>query len=261
MAGATLEKIAELQQPFKPEQVRWRIGHMGKAGNDGERKGMALAYVDARDVMRRLDSVVGPANWSDRYTHHLDGGGKTIVYCELSVRVAGGSFAAEEAEWVTKGDGSAASDIESEKGAISGAFKRAAVKWGIGRYLYEIDSPWVITQKRGKGDVIAPKEHARLAELLRTGKMMVPEIAKPQTHEERIALMLEWCAARDVTKEMIFGLLEKAHDDPLTEQDLATIRAQAVLVNAGTHTPEEAFGESAKQRADAVDAKLNGEKF
>jgi hypothetical protein len=35
------------------------------------------------------------------------------------------------------------SDVEEEKGAISDAFKRAAVKWGIGRYLYDMPTPWV----------------------------------------------------------------------------------------------------------------------
>src|SRR3546814_7014132 len=28
------------------------------------------------------------------------------------------------------------------KGAISDAFKRCAVKWGVGRYLYDIDAVW-----------------------------------------------------------------------------------------------------------------------
>ena len=32
---------------------------------------------------------------------------------------------------------------EGEKGAISDAFKRAAVKFGVGRYLYEIKSGWI----------------------------------------------------------------------------------------------------------------------
>ena len=31
-------------------------------------KGIPLAYLDARDAMERLDDVVGPENWQDRYT-------------------------------------------------------------------------------------------------------------------------------------------------------------------------------------------------
>ena len=46
-------------------------------------------------------------------------------------------------EWVWKSNGAGQSDIEAEKGQFSDAFKRAAVLWGIGRYLYALPSPWV----------------------------------------------------------------------------------------------------------------------
>jgi hypothetical protein len=42
----------------------------------------------------------------------------------------------ESGEWVEKQDGSGASDMEPFKGGISGALKRAATAWGIGRELY-----------------------------------------------------------------------------------------------------------------------------
>lgn len=119
--------FAALAAPFDPARVSWRIGTMKKDGSGG----MALAYIDARDVMRRLDAVVGPENWRDHYPERAD---KTTI-CVLSIRVNG--------EWIAKEDGAGATDIEAEKGALSDAFKRSAVKWGIGRYLYDIDSPWV----------------------------------------------------------------------------------------------------------------------
>jgi hypothetical protein len=117
--------FAALAAEFPRDVVSWRAQTVSKNGD----KALALAYIDARDVMRRLDEVCTPAGWQDRYEVH---GGKTICY--LSIRV--------EDQWVTKADGSGDSDIEEEKGAISGAFKRAAVKWGIGRYLYDIEAPW-----------------------------------------------------------------------------------------------------------------------
>jgi len=40
------------------------------------------------------------------------------------------------ASWVTKSDGADDSSIESAKGGISDSLKRAAVQYGIGRYLY-----------------------------------------------------------------------------------------------------------------------------
>lgn len=118
--------FADLAAEFPREAVSWRAQSLTKDGD----KAMALAYIDARDVMDRLDSVCGPENWQDRYEFH---GPRTVCY--LSIRIG--------EEWVTKADGAGDSDVEAEKGAISDALKRAAVKWGIGRYLYSLDAPWV----------------------------------------------------------------------------------------------------------------------
>jgi hypothetical protein len=125
----------QLAAEFPRDLVSWRCQTVSSTD-----KGLALAYIDARDVMRRLDAVVGPENWSDRYEVH---GPKTICY--LSIRIGD--------EWVVKADGAGDTDVEAEKGSISDAFKRAAVKWGIGRYLYDLDAPWVpceVAEKNGK---------------------------------------------------------------------------------------------------------------
>jgi hypothetical protein len=116
----------KLAMEFPREEIEWRAQNLKADGTSA----LALAYITARHVMDRLDEAVGPANWSDRYEFS---GGTAICY--LSLRIAG--------EWVTKADGAGTTDVEAEKGQISDALKRAAVKWGIGRYLYEIDSPWV----------------------------------------------------------------------------------------------------------------------
>jgi len=42
------------------------------------------------------------------------------------------------------------SDIEPVKGGLSDSFKRAAVQWGIGRYLYSLGAVWVDVEQRGK---------------------------------------------------------------------------------------------------------------
>jgi len=116
----------QLAAEFPRDAISWRAQSVTKQGD----KALALAYIDARDVMDRLDEVCGVPNWQDRYEFH---GSRTICY--LSIRVGD--------EWITKADGAGDSDVEAEKGAISDALKRAAVKWGIGRYLYSLKSPWV----------------------------------------------------------------------------------------------------------------------
>ena len=141
--------FAELAAPFAPEKVSWRIGQMAK--NSETPKGKALAYLDARDVMNRLDEVCGPGGWQNRYSHAEN---KTV--CEIGIQVMPG-------EWAWKADGAGDSDIEAQKGALSDAFKRAAVRWGIGRYLYDIPSPWVAVNQWKQ---IEESEHAKLEALL-----------------------------------------------------------------------------------------------
>lgn len=115
-----------LSAPFPAEAIHWRAQTVTKAGD----KALALAYLDARDVMDRLDEAVGPANWRDSYVETSKG--RTI--CTLEIRV--------DSEWIAKSDGAGDTDVEGEKGSISDALKRAAVKWGIGRYLYDLGNVW-----------------------------------------------------------------------------------------------------------------------
>lgn len=84
-----------------------------------------VAYIDARDVMDLLDEVVGPENWSDEF---FEIGGK--MFCRLSLKV--------NDTWISKQDVGTPSNMDADKGEASDAFKRAAVKWGIGRFLYDL---------------------------------------------------------------------------------------------------------------------------
>lgn len=125
----------QLKAEFPRDAISWRAQSVTKDGT----KAMALAYIDARDVMQRLDDVVGPDGWQCRYPHAT---GKTV--CEIGIRVGD--------EWIWKADGAGDTDIEAEKGALSDAFKRAAVRWGIGRYLYDLASPWVPCESYKRND-------------------------------------------------------------------------------------------------------------
>lgn len=142
--------LQNLHAPFPPNEIEWRVG----STNQDKTSGLALAYLTARHVMERLDEVCGAENWQDRYEFH----GKRTV-CYLSIRIGD--------EWVTKADGAGDSDVEAEKGAISDALKRAAVKWGIGRYLYSLGSTWVQLKKAGNSYKIEGAEFPKLERILR----------------------------------------------------------------------------------------------
>lgn len=124
----------KLECPFPPAAVSWRIGRKSKDGKTA----MLLAYIDARDVMERLDKACGFANWQCRYNLADNG----LLICEVGVRVDG--------EWVWRANGAGDTQVEAEKGKCSDAFKRAAVVWGIGRYLYGLPSPKVAIDQYGK---------------------------------------------------------------------------------------------------------------
>lgn len=141
-----LEIYDELSFPFSAEEIDWRIG----STNADKTKGMALAYIDARAVMERLDTVCGPGNWQNNNVFGPNGS----VVCNLGVRMDG--------EWIWKADGAGATDVEAEKGAISDALKRAAVRFGVGRYLYELKSPWVAIVQFGRSYRIADDERKTL---------------------------------------------------------------------------------------------------
>lgn len=152
-----LEKLAA---PFAPEVVDWRVG----STNADKTRGMALAYIDARTVQDRLDAVCG-AHWSN--DHCVSSDGKKVT-CRIGIKIGD--------EWVYRSDGAGETDYEAEKGSYSDSFKRAAVKWGIGRYLYDIEAPWVAIEAMGKSFKIKDSERERLYALA-AGKK--PQASKP----------------------------------------------------------------------------------
>jgi hypothetical protein len=87
-------------------------------------------YVTARQVADRLDTVIGPGNWE---THFLViDSEKQVVQCTLVI------FGQRKAD-VGYPNNPGRPELEDEpyKAAYSDAFKRAAVAWGIGRFLYD----------------------------------------------------------------------------------------------------------------------------
>ena len=124
----------QLKEPFDPKVISWRVG----ATTKDKAKGIALAYIDARDVMKRLDDVCGDL-WQVEYP--FDG------CCRIGVKIGN--------EWIWRSNGAGETQVEGEKGKFSDAFKRAAVLWGVGRYLYYLDNVWVPLKAQGRSHVLA----------------------------------------------------------------------------------------------------------
>ena len=124
-----------LQDRFLADEIEWLLQQAGE--KNGRVWALCVPYVTNRAIQSRLDDVVGPGNWKNEFRPGPDGG----VMCGLSVRVGD--------EWVTKWDGAENTDVEGVKGGLSSAMKRAAVQWGIGRYLYGLDETFAQVSESG----------------------------------------------------------------------------------------------------------------
>ena len=150
-----IEEIrVRLEAPFHPNEVDWRVGASSGQNADQQWTNQAWAYIDARDVQRRLDRVVGFGLWDSKI--RVEG---AFIICDLKLKF--------EWDWVNRSDGTHIGDVDIDttkkgsqnrtenrefektkdntvmetKGSYSIAFKRAAVKWGIGTYLYDLPKP------------------------------------------------------------------------------------------------------------------------
>jgi len=131
------QQLKLLHAPFDPCELEWRFQKSGKQGDAG----VMLPYVSARAIMDRLDTVVGPQNWSDLLRCIGDHTERRTWACALELQLSDGSRVAHE-------DVADETHVEPAKGGASDALKRVAVKFGIGRYLYYLPKFYVDGQPR-----------------------------------------------------------------------------------------------------------------
>lgn len=133
-------ELHKLKAPFPANKISWRVGATSE--RDGVMTGIPFAYIDARDVMERLDNVCGQGGWQAAYPFP--------GCCSIGIRTAYHDTKNTVIEWVWKANGAGETDIEAAKGQYSDAFKRAAVLWGIGQYLYDVPNIWLPVVKAGR---------------------------------------------------------------------------------------------------------------
>jgi hypothetical protein len=108
----------KLQDLKKEITFKWRVQSANQYGAS------CVAYIDARQVQDLLDEVCGQENWQCKYSEQ-----KGNLFCEIGIL-------SPQSVWIWKSDCGTESQVEKQKGEASDAFKRAAVMWGIGRFLY-----------------------------------------------------------------------------------------------------------------------------
>lgn len=138
------DKLKRLADKFDPQDIEWRVQQAG-VSNNGKPWAMVIPYITNRAIQQRLDDVVGPGNWQDEYKATPCGTG---YLCGISILV--------NDKWVTKWDGAVFEGnggIDAVKSTCSTSEKRTGVKWGIGRYLYQLEASFancMIVDSRGQ---------------------------------------------------------------------------------------------------------------
>lgn len=139
--------VAELEVPFDPTQIEWRV--MNTTKNGQPIRGQVVPYADQRAYTDRLNTLVTPAGWTRKYTIHTSANferskdqkivAKVLVTCELTI-FGLGSHSATGEEWADNDNAGTAAEAQ--------AFKRASSCFGLGRYLYYFDGAWVDLDER-----------------------------------------------------------------------------------------------------------------
>lgn len=116
--------MCKLTDTFDIKDISWKV--VTCKWNNGKPWAMITPYLNASAIQQRLDDVFGWDNWKTEYK--VEG---TYAICYLS------AFSSNRKEWIKKEN---VCEIDSEqnnpiKAAYSGAFKRVALEFGIGRYL------------------------------------------------------------------------------------------------------------------------------
>lgn len=121
--------IKALEEPMDYKYRVQRINDFGAS---------LVAYIDARQAAKRLTDVFG-LNWTREYENR-----DNSLYCRVTVKTP-------EGDWVSREDVGTESQAEAEKGEASDAFKRAAVSFGVGAFLYNLGEMQLpVAKKNGK---------------------------------------------------------------------------------------------------------------
>jgi len=136
------ELLAELEVPFMPCRIQWRVTN---TSND-KKRGQVIPYADPRAYTDRLNALFSPQGWTREYkvetmsniTRVKKGesivSGKVLVTCTVTI-IGLWSHSGTGEEWADDDNGMTSADAQ--------AFKRACSCFGLGRYFYDIAPIWV----------------------------------------------------------------------------------------------------------------------
>src|SRR6266566_2101251 len=126
--------IADLEVPFPPDQVQWRVTNTAK----DKKRGQIVPYADPRAYADRLNALFTAQGWTRKYQVETMSNimrmkkgesissGKILVTCTVTI-VGLWSHSGTGEEWADDENGMTSADAQ--------AFKRACSCFGLGRYF------------------------------------------------------------------------------------------------------------------------------
>ena len=122
--------LAQLAEPFPASSIHWRAGVVSR----DKKRAQALPYAEPRVYEDRLNTIC-PGLWSVSFEPWQD----ARIICALTIAGLTRSSTGEENEGFAPGTAAEAQ-----------AFKRACVKFGLGRYLYDVPIVWVTYDEKNR---------------------------------------------------------------------------------------------------------------
>lgn len=147
----TKEVLEAFEKPF--HFIHWRPQRMTVSKKNNKTYGIMMAYIDVRDVINRLNEVVGVGGWNYTWEQVHVG---TTSYVEPAVDTNWKKIPEKnitKQNYVVKGKltvlgitkedvGYPNSDDDKNpfKSAVSDSLKRCGVHFGIGKFLYDLEN-------------------------------------------------------------------------------------------------------------------------
>lgn len=131
------DALTMLRRPPAPEAVKFKIQTNPKGP---DKSALCVAYIDARWAAAHFNSIPG-LSVSDKYLATPTTGGIPHVVCRIEAALGDERIIHEDIGTPAQSD-----KLDTDmavKGLYSDAFKRAAVKFGVGTALYAFPQQWI----------------------------------------------------------------------------------------------------------------------
>ena len=169
---------SRLTEPFDPKDVQWRAGSVSR----DKKRAQALAYAEPRVYEDRLNEVLG-ADWEVMF----EPWGEQRLTCTLTLWLENQTGERVAIRRSSTGEFDAGDRISAGPTAEAQCFKRACVKFGLGRYLYDLPACWVgydEASRRLTETPALPRSAQPLTKRSTEGVAEVPAKAEPVTNEQ-----------------------------------------------------------------------------